>query len=83
MGKKRAPVGLSGLGVELTAAVVGGLLVGLWIDRRYDTTPWAAVAGGMVGVIGGLVNFVRQARRAMNEATGSSPSPPSREDDAP
>lgn len=71
---KRPKVGLAGIGLELTAAVIGGLLLGLWIDRHYDTSPWAAVIGGTVGIVGGLVNFVRQAQRAMDEATGSPPS---------
>ena len=70
MKKRRPQAGLAGIGLELTAAVVGGLLLGLWIDRHYGTSPWAAVAGGTVGIVGGLVNFVRQARRAMEEATG-------------
>ena len=76
MKSTRPPMGLAGLGMELTAAVVGGVLVGLWIDRHYDTAPWATLVGGLVGIVGGLVNFVRQATKAMNEATGS---PSSRE----
>lgn len=70
MRKKRPQVGLAGIGLELTAAVIGGLLLGLWIDRHYGTSPWAAVTGGTVGIVGGLLNFVRQARRAMENATG-------------
>ena len=66
--KRRGPqLGLAGLGLELAAAVVGGTLVGLWIDRHYDSAPWAAVVGGLVGIVGGLYNFVRQASRAMRE----------------
>ena len=66
--KRRGPqLGLAGLGLELAAAVVGGTLVGLWIDRHYDSAPWAAAVGGLVGIVGGLYNFVRQANRAMRE----------------
>ena len=71
----RPQVGLAGLGMELTAAVAGGVLLGLWIDRNYDTAPWAVVIGGLVGIVGGLVNFVRQATKAMNEATGEGDGP--------
>lgn len=66
--KRRGPqLGLAGLGLELAAAVVGGTLLGLWIDRHLDSAPWAAVIGGLVGIVGGLYNFVRQASQAMRE----------------
>ena len=63
--KKGPQLGLAGLGMELAAAVIGGTLLGLWIDRSYGSAPWAAVIGGLVGIVGGLYNFVRQANRAM------------------
>ena len=31
---------LSSLGLEMGAAVVIGLLVGSWLDSRFDTNPW-------------------------------------------
>ncbi|MEO1369672.1 MAG: AtpZ/AtpI family protein, partial [Acidobacteriota bacterium] len=30
-----------GLGAELAAALIGFTLFGLWLDRTYDTSPWA------------------------------------------
>src|SRR5438128_1402864 len=52
---------LAGLGVELAAAVVGGSLLGYWIDRRFGTAPlWLLICAG-IGVIGGLYNLIRQA----------------------
>lgn len=30
----------SSLGLEMGAAVVIGLLVGIYLDRRFDTDPW-------------------------------------------
>lgn len=53
--------------MELAAAVVGCTLLGLWIDRRYDTEPWGVLIAGMVGIVGGLYNFVREASRAARQ----------------
>lgn len=62
--RRRYDLGLAGLGIELAAAVVGLTLLGLWIDRRYATAPWATVICALIGLVGGLLNFVRSARRA-------------------
>lgn len=75
MSGRQSQLGLAGLGLELAAAVAGGVLVGFWIDRHFGSAPWGVVVGGLVGIVGGLTNFVRQARRAMGESF-----PPSDED---
>ena len=31
---------LSSLGLEMGAAVVIGLLIGVWLDRQFSTEPW-------------------------------------------
>ncbi len=51
----------SGLGVELAAAVVGCLLLGLWIDRHFETSPWGTVVCIVLGLVGGLYNLIRGA----------------------
>jgi ATP synthase protein I len=43
MGKPRAHyelLKLSSLGLEMGGAVVIGLLMGVWLDRRFGTEPW-------------------------------------------
>lgn len=62
--RRRYDLGLAGLGIELAAAVVGLTLVGLWIDRRFATAPWAVVICASIGFVGGMFNFVRSAQRA-------------------
>ena len=65
-GRSRRPqMGLAGLGMELLAAVVGATLIGLWIDRRFDCAPWGVLIGAIVGIVGGLLNFIRAANRAV------------------
>ncbi len=70
-GKKprRAQIRLAGLGVELAAAVIGLTLLGIWIDRRYDSGPWGVLICSSIGFVGGMYNFVRAAMRAAEEST--------------
>ena len=58
----------SGVGLELAGAVAGFSLVGYWIDRHYGTNPWGLVVGLVLGIVGGLYNFVREALQATREA---------------
>ena len=46
-------------GIQLAASVVGLLLLGNYLDGRFGTGPWLAVAGLVLGFVGGLVNLVR------------------------
>lgn len=47
------------VGFQLAATVVGGLLVGHWLDGKLGTTPWLALAGLTAGSIGGFYNLIR------------------------
>ena len=40
---------LAGTGVELAAAVGGFALLGYWIDRHYDSSPWGLLIGALLG----------------------------------
>ena len=51
------------MGLELGAAIVGLTLVGVWIDHAFGTGPIGTIVGALVGVIGGLYNFIREALR--------------------
>jgi F0F1-type ATP synthase assembly protein I len=64
---KRPPMALAGLGFELLAAIVGFAFVGYWIDRHYETEPWGLVIGAVLGIVGGLYNFIHAAIRATRE----------------
>ena len=58
----------SGVGLELAGAVAGCALVGYWVDRHFGTYPWGLVVGVVLGIVGGLYNFVREALQATREA---------------
>ena len=66
--KRGAQVSLAGMGFDLAAAVGVGALLGWWIDRRYDTGPWGVLVCSSIGIVGGLLNFIRAAQRASRRA---------------
>lgn len=59
---------LSGLGIELAAAVAGFALAGLWWDRHFGSAPWGLIAGSGLGIVGGLYNVVRRTLGASKQA---------------
>ena len=66
--RRGAQVSLMGMGFDLAAAVGTGALLGWWIDRRYDTGPWGVLICSSVGIVGGLLNFIRAAQKASRRA---------------
>ena len=50
------------IGFQLAATVVGGLLLGHWLDGKWGTTPWLTLTGLIVGSIGGFYNLIRIAQ---------------------
>lgn len=64
MKRRRHDLGLAGLGIELAASMIGFTLLGLWIDRRWETAPWAVVICASIGFVGGMYNFMRTALKA-------------------
>jgi F0F1-type ATP synthase assembly protein I len=58
----------SGAGLELAGATAGLALVGYWIDGKYDTAPWAMLAGVILGIVGGLYNLIKESLAAMRKA---------------
>lgn len=47
------------VGFQLAATVVGGLLLGQWLDKKWDISPWMTLAGMVVGIVGGFYNLIR------------------------
>jgi F0F1-type ATP synthase assembly protein I len=63
-----AELSLAGIGFDLAAAVGVGALLGWWIDRRYETGPWGVMICSTIGIVGGLLNFIRAAQAASRRA---------------
>jgi F0F1-type ATP synthase assembly protein I len=47
-------------GTSLALTVVLLVLLGAWLDRRWNSSPWGALIGGTIGIIGGLYNLVKE-----------------------
>ena len=52
-----------GLGTELAASVAGMLLLGYFLDKHFNTSPWLLLAGATAGLIGGFFNFIKEVQR--------------------
>ena len=66
-----------GLGVQLAAAVLVFYFVGSWADGKLNTAPWLMVAGVTIGVVGGLIQFLKTVSRlTKNDSTNSDGGPP-------
>lgn len=50
----------AGMGMELAGAVLGFCLLGMWIDHRYETDPYGTLICALLGIVGGMYNFIRQ-----------------------
>jgi F0F1-type ATP synthase assembly protein I len=56
---------LVGLGGFLAGAVVAGLLLGLRVDSRADTSPVFTLVGLALGIVAGAVGFWLRVRDAL------------------
>jgi F0F1-type ATP synthase assembly protein I len=59
---------LSGLGIELVAAIGGFTLAGYFWDRHFGTGPWGLLIGALLGLIGGMYNLIRQSLSATRDS---------------
>jgi F0F1-type ATP synthase assembly protein I len=41
-----------GLGAEIAAAMIVPLLIGTYIDKRFNTSPWGSLIGVLLGFLG-------------------------------
>ena len=59
----------SGVGIEFSAAVGGFALMGIWIDRRWDTGPWGLLICVALGLTGATYNLIRASMKAFRSDT--------------
>ena len=51
----------SQMGLLLVAPVLGLGGIGWLLDRYFSTQPWITLAGLVLGIVGGMVNFIHAA----------------------
>lgn len=52
------------VGLEMGVSVIIGVLFGMWLDSRFDTSPWLMVVFLVLGFVAGLRSVIRAVRRA-------------------
>lgn len=60
--KHRKYLEYAGLGVEIAASFSVPILIGYWLDKRFQTFPWLMLSGIFVGIVLMLAIFIRIAR---------------------
>jgi len=64
---------LSTLGLEMGAAVVIGLLVGVWLDGQFSTEPWLTLLFLGFGFTAAVKSVVRALRKGIFEDENDDP----------
>lgn len=65
--KNRKYLEYAGLGVEIAASFSVPILIGYWLDERYQTSPWFLLVGIFTGILLMLSIFVKIARDTNNQ----------------
>jgi F0F1-type ATP synthase assembly protein I len=42
---------LMGLGIEMAASMVLPVVIGIYIDHRFESTPWGVLIGAFLGMV--------------------------------
>lgn len=66
---------LGTLGLSFVVALAIGTVGGLWVDGRFDTSPWGMLVGFGLGFAAAILNVYRITSRAL-ASTSRSPSRP-------
>lgn len=70
--RRRLAVQMTALGLEFSSAVIGGLVVGHYLDEWLGTTPWLLLVctfGGLGTAVARLIALTRRFQR-MRDADG-------------
>ena len=54
----------SSLGISVALAIFIGLGIGVWLDRKLDTSPWLTLIFLVLGIIAGFRNIALVIKRA-------------------
>ncbi len=57
----------SSLGIELAMWIILGILLGFWIESRWEVAPWGVLGGLMLGILGGARSLYRTLKEMQRE----------------
>ena len=55
------------MSTELVSAVLVGTIIGFILDTLFDTKPWLIIIFFFVGVIAGIMNVIKSAKRLQDK----------------
>ena len=81
--KRSGNMRMASSGFDLAIVVGGFTAIGWWLDRKYGWAPWGVLVGAILGIVGGLTNFLREARGLMRSTLprGARPATKPRDED--
>lgn len=61
-------LGLVGsFGFTTAGAIAGGYLLGSYLDKKFNTSPWCMISFIMLGIIGSFIEFFKLVKKLLNE----------------
>ncbi len=54
----------SSLGISVALAIFIGLGIGVWLDRKFETSPWLTLIFLLMGIVAGFRNIALVIKRA-------------------
>jgi F0F1-type ATP synthase assembly protein I len=64
---------MAGLGFEMAAGVGLGLIIGLWLDKKFGWSPWGTVVCTTLGLIAGMYLLIRDGMRSNRDPPAKKP----------
>ncbi len=63
------------MATHFSAAVVGGVLVGSWLEKTFGIEPWGTVGGSVLGMAAGIHGLIVIGRKLKPLTQPDSPTP--------
>jgi F0F1-type ATP synthase assembly protein I len=52
-----------GLGIQLAATIVLMVFLGIWLDGKFDTSPYLTLVFSFLGIFTGMYHFIKSVTR--------------------
>jgi F0F1-type ATP synthase assembly protein I len=55
---------LMGIGIEIAVAMALPVVIGVYLDHRFDSTPWGVLGGALLGMVSMVLKLYKVAIRS-------------------